>query len=235
MSEAATPDARLRRRQRVARLRRPAWLGTIRRTSPLSDRWGRERGTPVDRYYIEQFLAENQGVITGRVLEVMNTRYTDRFGSGVAKSDVLDVDAGNAAATVVADLAAADAVASASFDCFILTQTLQYVFDVEAALRHVHRILRPGGSVLCTVPVVSRIGSGPELESECWRFTPLACAKLFERAFRPGTVHVRGRGNVLTCVAFLVGMAAEELTAHELETDDQFFPLLVTVLATKAE
>lgn len=223
----------IRRRQWHARLRRPAWLGTIRRTSPVSDHWGRERGTPVDRYYIEKFLDEHSALIRGRVLEVMDAQYTRRFGTDVAASDVLDIDAQNAEATIVADLAAADAIESSIFDCVVLTQTLQYVFDVDAALQHVHRILRPSGTVLCTVPLVSRIGRA-QLETECWRFTPHACRRLFEQVFQGGTVDARGRGNVLTCVSFLVGMAAEELTNRELQADDPFFPLLVTVRATKA-
>jgi SAM-dependent methyltransferase len=224
----------IRRRRRVARLRRPAWLGTIRRTTPLSEHWGRERGTPVDRYYIERFLAENRQAITGRVLEVMNADYTRRFGTGVARSDVLDVDAGNPVATVVADLAAADTIEASSVDCFILTQTLQYVFELERAVEHIHRILRPGGTVLCTVPAVSRIGTR-ELESEWWRFTPAACTRLFEGRFPRDALEVHGRGNVLTCIAFLAGMAAEELKPRELDTDDPFHPLLVTVRATKTE
>lgn len=223
----------MRRRQRLMRLRRPAWLGTIRRTSPLSDEWGFDRGTPVDRWYIERFLHENRERIRGRVLEVKNAGYTQRFGVHVDRSDVLDVDGENPAATVVADLAAADDVAASTFDCFVLTQTLQYVFDLDSAIGHVHRILRPGGTVLCTVPVVSRIGRD-ELASEYWRLTPAACAALFEQTFANGEVEVHGRGNVLTCVAFLTGMAAEELAAKELEVDDPFFPLLVTVRATKA-
>jgi SAM-dependent methyltransferase len=224
----------LRRRQRLARLRRPAWLGTIRRTSPLSEHWGRERGTPIDRYYIERFLAENEHAITGGVLEVMNADYTRRFGTAVASSAVLDIDAGNPVATVIADLAAADSIDESTFDCFILTQTLQYIFEIENAVRHAHRILRPGGTVLCTLPVVSRIGQR-QIESEYWRLTPAACARLFADTFSQDAVEVRGCGNVLTCVAFLVGMAAEELTAKELEADDPFFPLLVTVRATKTE
>ena len=54
------------------------WLGTIRRTKPLSDHYGRDRGTPVDRYYIEQFLAAERAAIRGRVLEMMNRDYTVR-------------------------------------------------------------------------------------------------------------------------------------------------------------
>src|SRR5205809_1030893 len=37
-------------RQRLRRIRRPAILGTLGRTRPLSDQWGRDRGTPIDRY-----------------------------------------------------------------------------------------------------------------------------------------------------------------------------------------
>jgi SAM-dependent methyltransferase len=220
-------------RQRLMRLRRPAWLGTIRRTSPLSDHFGRERGTPVDRYYIERFLQGNSGRIGGRVLEVKDSDYTRRFGRDVSRGDVLDIDARNPDATVVADLVGGSGIETGVYDCFILTQTLHYIFDVGAALEQVHRILSPGGTALCTVPVVSRIGRG-ELSPEYWRFTPATCKILFERAFPGGELEVRGRGNVLACVAFLVGMAAEELKVDELEADDPFFPLLVTVRATKA-
>jgi SAM-dependent methyltransferase len=199
----------------------------------MSDHFGRERGMPVDRYYIERFLEQNRERIRGRVLEVKDSDYTRRFGVEVSRSDVLDIDDRNPDATVVADLADAHDLEAGVFDCFILTQTLHYIFDVASALEHVHRILRPGGTVLCTVPVVSRIGRG-ELAPEYWRFTPTTCKILFERAFPGGEIEVRGRGNVLPCVAFLMGMATEELSARELETADPFFPLLVTVRATKA-
>jgi SAM-dependent methyltransferase len=223
----------LRWRKRAQRLRHPAWLGTIRRTTPLSNHYGRDRGTPVDRYYIEQFLAAEQAAIRGRVVEVLNREYTERFGAAVDSSDVLDIDRGNRDATIVADLAAADDVPTAGFDCFILTQTLQYVYDLEAAVGHAHRMLRPGGTLLCTVPVVSRIDRS-ELGSEYWRLTAAACSRLFGDAFGPSNVVIRERGNVLAAVAFLVGMAAEELSERELERDDPFYSILVTVRATKA-
>jgi SAM-dependent methyltransferase len=186
----------------------------------------------VDRYYIERFLAAEREAIRGRVLEMLNAEYTERFGVGVEKSDVLDIDPSNASATIVADLAAADCVPGEAFDCFVLTQTLQYVYDLQSAVRHVHRVLRPGGTVLCTVPTVSRISRGT-LETEYWRLTALGCERLFADAFVGGTVEARAYGNVLTAVAFLVGMAAEELSERELDLVDPFFPLLVTVRATK--
>lgn len=227
--EAADP---LRWRKRLARARRPAWLGTIRRLAPLSEHYGRDRGTPVDRYYIERFLADERRAITGRVLEVLNRDYTDRFGAAVDRADVLDVDPSNVDATIVADLASADVIPSDTFDCFVLTQTLQYVYDLESAVAHVHRILRPGGTVLCSVPAVSRIGR-LEIDSEYWRLTAASCARLFTDAFVGGEVSVRARGNVLAGVAFLMGMSAEELSTSELEHDDPYFPVVVVVRATK--
>jgi SAM-dependent methyltransferase len=223
----------LRRNARLRRFRHPAFLGTVRRTTPLSDHWGRDRGTPVDRYYIEHFLAGARNAIRGRVLEVMNTDYTRRFGVAVERSDVLDVDPANPLATIVADLAEADDIPSETFDCFILTQTLQYIYDIRSAVGHAHRILRPGGTLLCTVPTVSRIARR-ELESEYWRLTAAACSRLFGDAFAGGAVDVRARGNVLSAVAFLVGMAREELSSRELDRDDPFFPVIVTVQARKS-
>jgi len=231
--ERISDERRRRLRQRVHRFSRPAWLGTIRRTTPLSEAWGRERGTPVDRYYIEQFLEQNRHLIRGRVLELLNSDYSRRFGKGVETSDVLDIDPQNPAATFIADLAAADAVPSETFDCFILTQTLQYIFDLPAALNHAHRILRPGGTLLCTVPSVSRIGR-KYLESDFWRFTAASCSRLLRDAFPGGAVDVRSRGNVLVSVAFLMGMAHEELSGRELEVEDAYFPLVITARATRA-
>jgi SAM-dependent methyltransferase len=219
--------------KRLRRLRRPAFLGTLRRTTPLSEHWGRDRGTPIDRHYIEAFLDDRRNAVRGRVLEVLNAEYTGRFGTVVERSDVLDIDPTNAEATIIADLARADEIPSESFDCFILTQTLQYIYDFQAAVVHAHRVLRPGGTLLCTVPTVSRIARR-ELESEYWRLTAAACSRLFGEVFTGGRVVVRSRGNVLTAVAFLVGMATEELSSRELELDDPFFPVVITVDARKA-
>lgn len=218
--------------KRLLRMRRPARLGSLRRTTPLSDHWGRDRGTPIDRYYIERFLEREQLTIRGRVLEVLNADYTRRFGREVAQSDVLDIDPQNPAATMLGDLAAANAIPTGIFDCFILTQTLQYVFDVGSAVRHVHRVLAPGGTVLCTLPSVSRIARS-SLAGEYWRFTAASARSLFAASFGEEKVRVESHGSVLTSIAFLTGMAAEELSGRELEETDPFFPLLITVSARR--
>jgi len=215
------------------RLRRPAFLGTLRRVTPLSSEWGFERGTPIDRYYIERFLRRYQADIHGRVLEIRDSSYTQRFGVGVTQRDVLDVDPANAQATLIADLAAADSLPASLFDCFVLTQTLQFIYDTRAAVAHACRVLRPGGVLLATVPAISRIAPRYGLQTDYWRFTAASCRALFETSFGPGQVSLESCGNVLTAMAFLAGMAQEELAPAELEASDPYFPLIITIRAVK--
>ena len=225
-------EARRRLRQRLNRARRPAWLGTLRRTTPFSQCWGYDRGRPIDRYYIERFIMNHRRDIRGHVLEIKEALYTARYGGGVTKRDVLDKNAGNPHATIVADLEAADTVGSDTFDCCIVTQTLQYVFEVGAAVRELHRMLRAGGVLLARVPVITRLANDTRYE-DYWRFTPDACARLFRGLFREEDILVEGHGNVLASIAFLEGLAQEELTQGELDVNDWLFPLVVTIRAVK--
>ena len=52
-------------RKWLRRISRPAVLGTLRRTEPLSAVWGFDRGNAVDRFYIESFLKEYRQDIIG--------------------------------------------------------------------------------------------------------------------------------------------------------------------------
>ena len=220
-------------RQWITRIRRPAPLRIFRRTSPLSAVWGFDRGTPVDRYYIESFLEENRRDIAGRILEVAGSEYTIKFGTGVTQAEVLDIDPSNKLATLVADLSVANQIPPSAFDCFILTQTLQFIFDIESAIENAYRLLRPGGVLLATLPSVSRIA--PEAVEDCWRLTVPSCTRLFAKSFGERNISVVSYGNVLTCVAFLQGMAYEELSQKELAKIDDAFPLIIAVRAVKAK
>lgn len=222
-----------RRRAQFRRIVQPAYLGAMRRTRPLSQRYGFDRGTPVDRYYIENFLASHGADIRGRGLEVKNANYLRRFGNGITQMDILDIDASNARATVIADLSAADPIPDAQFDAFVLTQTLQLIYDWPAALHHACRILRPGGVLLVTVPAVSRVDR-TLADIDLWRFTPAACRRMFGDVFGPDNVTVVSYGNVLTATAFLMGMAAEDLRQDELDQADPAFPVVVGIRAQRA-
>jgi SAM-dependent methyltransferase len=207
-------------------------LGDLRRVTPLSRAFGFDRGQPVDRYYIESFLARNAADIRGRVLEIGDATYTRRFGANrVTRSDVLHVSNGNPNATIVADLAHGEAIPSASFDCVILTQTLHLVYDVRAAVATLRRILAPGGVCLVTVPGISQIDAGAWRDSWYWAFTPASLSRALGERFG-ARVSVESYGNVLAASSFLYGLSAAELTAEELDAADACYPVTVAARAT---
>ena len=212
-------------------------FGCLRRLTPISSRFGLDRGLPVDRYYIESFLKRNEVDIRGRVLEIGDPTYTKRFGgSHVTRSDVLHAVSGNPAATVVGDLTTGLGIPQNAFDCIILTQTLPFIYDVRSAIQNVYVSLKPGGVVLASVPGISQISRyDMDRWGDFWRFTPLSARRLFQEAFPEEAVSVESYGNVLTAVAFLHGLVTEELRASELAYNDRDYPVIITIRAQKPE
>jgi SAM-dependent methyltransferase len=208
--------------------------GDLRRLAPLSN-WGWERGLPIDRYYIEQFLSARSEDIHGHVLEIQDPSYTRKFGGlRVRRADVLHVTAGNPQATIVADLSAEGSLPADTYDCIICTQTLQQIYAVESAITTLHRALKPGGVLLATVSGISQIDR-PAMEKwgDYWRFTTRGLTQLFLRSFHEDYTSVKAYGNVLTSTAFLYGLATEELSADDLSYHDPDYQLLIAVRAVK--
>jgi SAM-dependent methyltransferase len=211
-------------------------FGDLWRITPVSRQFGYDRGLPIDRYYIERFLGRHSADIQGRVLEIGDDSYTRQFGGErVTVRDVLYVTPGNPVATIVGDLAHADHIPSDTFDCFILTQTLQFIYDVPAALRTVHRILKPGGVVLATFPGVSQVSQDQWAKDWYWSFTRLSARRAFEENFAGSHVAVAALGNRLAATAFLQGLAVVELTEAELAYHDPHVEFLIAVRAVKSE
>ncbi len=220
----------LPKRPKLPRVR----FGSLRRVTPISRVFGFDRGLPIDRYYVERFLSANAGDIRGNVLEVGDDTYTRRFGGGrVTKSDVLHVREGNPTATIVADLACAEHVADSSFDCIVLTQTLHLIYDVRAALKTLYRILKPGGVLLATFPGLSQISHDRWGEQWYWGFTEHSARRLFAEIFPESTTTLHVCGNVLVAIAFLHGLAAEELREKELNHHDPSYQLSIMIRAVK--
>jgi|ERR1700733_3661687 len=212
-------------------------FGQLRRLRPISSAFGFDRGLPIDRYYIEQFLSANGSDIRGRVLEMGDDSYTRRFGGDrVEKADVLHVVEGNPRATMVGDLTCCDHIPSDIFDCIIFTQTLQMIYDYSAAVRNLHRILKPGGVLLLTAHGISKIARRQEIDDwgEYWHFTSQSFNRLLSERFPPSQLKIGVYGNVLAAIAYLHGLAAEELDAEELNSLDPDFEVLVTARAVKS-
>jgi SAM-dependent methyltransferase len=218
---------------------RPRPLGTVRlghlgRTEPVSRDFGWDRGLPIDRYYIEGFLARMAADIEGSVLEVGDAVYSQRFGGDrVTAQDVLHVHGGNPAATLVGDLAEADVLPRSAFDCIVLTQTLHLVYDLAAAVDNLHAALRPGGVLLLTVPGISQIDRGEWKDRWFWGLPPAAVVRLLGDRFGPEAVLVESHGNAFAATAFLQGLALQEVDARKLDVQDAAYPVVVAARAQR--
>lgn len=222
--------------RRLRRIHQPALgsvdFGDLGHTSPVSRAFGYDRGTPVDRFYIEDFLSRSSGDINGCVLEVADATYSARFGSRITKQDVLHLHE-HPAATIVADLTKADALPEQAFDCIVITQTLQFIYDIQAATKQLHRALRPGGVVLATVPGISSRGGGEWAERWCWSLTELSARNLFGEWFPSDAIETSVYGNIYAATCFLQGLALEEVDRDRLLRVDPGYPVIVAIRARR--
>jgi glycosyltransferase involved in cell wall biosynthesis len=209
-------------------------FGQLASTTPVSLDFGWDRGTPVDRYYIEQFLQARAADIRGRVLEIGDDAYSARFGGPrITKQDILHLNAGSAKATIVGDLSKPGVLPENAFDCIVLTQTLHLIFDLPQAANRLYSALRPGGILLLTVPGISAIDRGEWGANWLWSFTGTSIGRLFEPCFGTKGLQVDAHGNVFSATAFIQGVALEEIDSCKLAVNDPAYPVIITLRAEK--
>jgi hypothetical protein len=204
--------------------------GNLRRTEPLSDQFGFDRGTPIDRFYLHRFLEAERNTITGDVLEIQVPSHAHRFGHNLKRVDTLDISP-EFSPTYLCDLADADRVVAAdSYDCFLLPNTLQHLVHLEKALTQALRIVRSGGVILASAANLVRLTSPAD---DFWRLTAAGWQLVTSRVWSGCAIDVRAHGNCLAVAAAAYGLALEELSAAELAVDDDRFPVLTTIKCVK--
>ncbi|WP_108913499.1 MULTISPECIES: class I SAM-dependent methyltransferase [unclassified Frankia] len=206
---------------------RVSW-GNMKRVRPFSDRYGWDRGLPVDRHYIEQWISRHANDIRGHVLEVKNAEYSSRFGTP-GRITIIDRDKTNHHADLHVDLDVADSLPAAEFDCVILTQVLQYT-SPGCCLENLWRSLRPNGVLLISVPALGRIDVDDGADDK-WRWTPPGLRAELARVGIEATVE--GFGNVLAGVSALLGLAVGDVSRKDLDVQDARFPVLTCGRAEK--
>jgi SAM-dependent methyltransferase len=198
--------------------------------------FGYDRGEQIDRFYIEGFLAAHAQDIAGVVLEVADGTYTRRFGGvRVRRAEVLHLEPGHKGVTIVGDLSAAESPLGCNeFDCIVLTQTLQFIYELRPAIATLYRALRPGGVLLATVPGISQISRyDMDRWGDFWRFSALSTRRLLSETFPADAVEVRSYGNVLAAVALLHGLAQADIGTRKLVPNDPDYPVIIGIRAVK--
>jgi len=196
---------------------------------PAGRVFGHNRGESIGRYYINKFLSENRTDIKGNVLEIGDREYTRKYGENVKGSYVLHYD-GEGLETpydFCGDLQNGNGIEPSFYDCIILTQVLDCIFDVQAVVRVIKHSLKIGGVGLITVSGVTPISrSDMDRYGHFWKFTTKSVKELF--ALEGMKARVAFYGNCKVACAFLQGMAVEDLTKEELDYLDEDFQVVIT-------
>lgn len=206
-------------------------------TEPISRQFGTERGTPVDRYYIERFLEEHRQMVRGDVLEIEDSAYSLRYGEErIQKTIVMDVGREGGDITFRGNLETGEGIKDGIADCFILTQTLMYIFDLKSAAHHIARLLKRGGCALITCSGISQ-NSKRCMDDYgcCFNFNQDALRRLFEQEPDMEVTEIGSYGNVKTVSAHLNGLCFEDLTADDFVPNDKYYPLIVYAVVRKIE
>lgn len=211
----------------------------FRRLQPMAS--GQSKGLSVIRYYWADFLERHQADIRGHALEIGETTTIRQYGGDrLTQADALDLAAHSPEVKVVADLSRADQAPSDVYDCFVNQFTTCVIYDMEAALYHAVRMLKPGGVLLinfwCVDFYLHRgldMGTGAPLYMYHW-FTPIQVHNYFQQlGLQASDYQVEIYGNLLARMAFLLNIPARELTTHELNHRDPGQPLLICVRVVK--
>jgi SAM-dependent methyltransferase len=221
--------------KRIRRLFKvPIFWGNLRRIKPVSSVFGYDRGKQsIARYYIDNFIETNSSSIQGAILEIGDNTYSLKHGKNLLLSDVLHVE-GSPTATIIADLTKTNSIPDNIYDCIIIPQTFQFIYDMNAAIENSYRILKPGGILLATFTGISQISRfDMDRWGDYWRLTSLSAKKLFSTYFDHHNIDIETHGNVLVATAFLQGLSSHELTKNELSFKDENYEVVITVRAQK--
>ncbi len=211
------------------------WLN---RKEPLSRVFGVDRGSAIDRRFMEDFLSLQKGNIQGKVLEIGGDQYTYQFGHGLTTTAIL-AGAENSSRSNCYPFPSYDLTAHSSldavgeYDCVIATNVLNFIYDFKAAIEGLAKLTRPdGGALLATLAGVCQISRYDyDRWGDYWRFNDMSIRHLFEEYFEE--VEVISYGNAPLAAAFIMGLSQEELPNSLFEHHDHDYQVLIGVKASK--
>lgn len=200
---------------------------------PMSRRFGLEYGKAVDRFYIEKFLNDNRKYITGNVMEIAESTYTNMFGENVKNALSLHVN-GWGKNCIKGNLETGEGIIENSVDCLIFTQTLEHIYNIRETIKNIYRMLKKEGTALITVAGIKQISLYDYYNwGEYWRFTKQTMYQLLTDIFEVDKVEVISYGNIKTTFAMLYGVCQEQLKKEDFDYNDEQYPLIIAAKVRK--
>jgi hypothetical protein len=215
----------LRRRfKRIASVHKPPG-------EPVSRLFGLDRGSSIDRYWIEAFLARHASNATGSALEVGGTDYISRFFPRQGPHH-LELAHDGTPNCVECNLEAGPPASAGAFDTFVATQVFNFIYETRVGLRSATALLKPDGVMLGSVAGITQVSRhDADRWGHFYSFTAQSWERLLREAF--DEVDVEAFGNVDSACAFLNGLCAEEVDRAVLDHHDPDYPALLCFRATR--
>lgn len=194
---------------------------------PCDRHFGVSRGSPVGRFYVDEFIQKNACYVHGRCLEFGENRYRFFF----SRSDLYEVISiySGPGVDYVCDIHAPTSLPIGVYDAVICTQVFEHLREPLLAAAMIHRLLKPGGVLLLTAPFINNIHGDP---SDYYRYTPEGLRYVLERT--GFTIEeLEFGGNSLVSTGSLLGMVQEDFTRAELMAKDPAYPYNILIRARK--
>lgn len=203
-------------------------------TETISNKFGVERGNPIDRVFINRFLGNNRKYIHDIVYEIGDNEYTLKYGKNCASKIFTADENDDRNNIIVGDLQSGLGCDEKVCDCFILTQTLPFIFDINSAVKNIMKMLKPNGVALVTVSGISMISMYDyERWGHYWGFTEQSIKKLFIEIGKASNVDVISYGNPKLASGFIYGLSEEDYKKEDFDYNDTVTPVTICAVIKK--
>lgn len=201
---------------------------------PVGKLFGQPRGGSICRYYIDCFLKKHKSEIRGKVLEIGDRTYTERYKEKVEASYCLHFDPAFPSDEMdfYGDLRDGTGIKNNFYDCIILTQVLNCIKDIRNTPKILVDSLKPNGTLLITVSGISPVSRlDMDRWGYFWNFTDAGIAGMFEAENTECTIETYG--NFKVACAFLAGMSYTELSEADLKYADEDFQVFISAVVRR--
>lgn len=200
----------------------------------VSRLFGLDRGTPVDRFFIEEFLRHHSISFQGDGLEIGEIRYLNQFNKNLKSAKSIVLDSPKTPNEIYGDLTLHHSLPSEVADIFVCTQTLNFIYNIDDAILGIHKVLKQNGVALITVASICQISRYDAIRwGDFWRFMPQSIFRLFTDKFGQDYVEMSVYGNLYAAHVLLHGFALEECDKNKLLDLDDDYPVIIGLKVTK--
>jgi SAM-dependent methyltransferase len=203
----------------------------------IANDFGFSRGTPIDRWYIHKFFLDNASLIRGSCLEFGELAYLNKYGGNLNNNVIFNYSdiALLKNNEIAGDLTKYLHLPESKFDCIVCVNVINFIYDINAALQGLKKMLKDDGYLIITVAgPCAHISRFDMIRwGDYWRFTD----KALEFYLTQGGFEVKkliSFGNPDSVNAQINGYCASDLSENSLSNNHEDYQLVICAVASKS-